>query len=203
MPDTAPPRHAAVVLAAGRSRRFGARKQLLRVDGESLLRRTARAVLATGPVDTCVVIDHDAADLRAALDGLDGLRCVECAADRMAVSLQAGLDAIDAGAAGALVVLADQPALSVARLRQLVQAWRGDTRRAVACRYAGVAGVPALLPRAWFRRLHGAAGDEGARAVLRAAGAEVVAIDAPELAFDIDTPADLERWLRSRPDVGG
>ncbi len=199
MPDRVPPRHAAVVLAAGHSRRFGARKQLLMVDGESLVRRAARVVLATAPVDTCVVIGPDAALVRAALDGLDGVRCIECGADRMAASLRAGLDALAADAAGALVVLADQPALSSARLGQLVETWRADVQRAVACRYRGMAGVPALLPRAWFPRLQGEHGDEGARSLLRAAGADVAGIDAPELAFDIDTPDDFARWLHARP----
>ncbi len=202
MPDRVPPRHAAVVLAAGRSRRFGSHKQLLVVDGEPLVRRAVRAVRVTAPVDTCVVIDRDAALVRAALDGLDGVRCIECAADRMASSLRAGLDALAADAAGALVVLADQPALSGARLGQLVDTWRADVQRAVASRYRGMVGVPALLPRSWFPRLQAEHGDEGARSLLRAAGADVAGIDAPELAFDIDTPSDFERWLRSRPDGG-
>lgn len=199
MPDAAAPRHAAVVLAAGRARRFGARKQLLVVDGEPLVRRAVRAVLATAPVDTCVVIDRDAGEVRAAVDAMTGVRCIECAADLMAASLRAGLDALAADAAGALVVLADQPALSSERLGQLVETWRADVQRAVACLYRGSVGVPALLPRAWFPRLQPVRGDEGARSLLRAAGADVIAIDAPELAFDIDTPDDFARWLHARP----
>ncbi len=199
MPEHRPPRHAAVVLAAGRSHRFGARKQLLLIDGEPLVRRAARAVLATRPLATRVVIGRDADDVRAALDGLD-LACIECDADRMAQSLRAGLAATDAGADGALVVLADQPALSALRLQQLVEAWQAGPERAVACRYDGIIGVPALLPRAWFTRWQGAGDDEGARALLRADADAVVAIDAAELAFDIDTPGDAARWLRSAPE---
>ncbi len=66
------PRHAVVLLAAGGSRRLGAPKQLVDVDGESLVRRAARAALATDPSQALVVVGAHAdavwsavADLRA------------------------------------------------------------------------------------------------------------------------------------------
>ncbi len=65
--------------------------------------------------------------------------------------------------------------------------------RAAASAYAGVLGVPALLPRAWFGEIAALRGNVGARALLRARADEVIAITAPDLASDIDTPADLAR----------
>ena len=53
--------------------------------------------------------------------------------------------------------------------------------------------MPALLPRAWFGDVAALRGDTGARALLRARRHEVLAIAAPELARDIDTPDDVER----------
>jgi CTP:molybdopterin cytidylyltransferase MocA len=110
----------------------------------------------------------------------------------MAASLAAGVDALDKRCEGALVVLTDQPALSPRHLQSIVETWQGAPRRAAASAYAGVLGVPALLPRAWFADVGALRGNVGARKLLRGRADEVVAIDAPELARDIDTPEDMK-----------
>ena len=199
MPESTSPRHAAIVLAAGRSRRFGSPKGLLVVEGETLVRRVVRSALATDPSRALVIVDAEATAIHAALQDIAGIEFIECDDDRMAGSLRAGLRALDGGIDAALVVLTDQPGLTATHLRALVNAWRASPTRAAASAYAGTRGVPAVLPRLWFARLLAAEGnDEGARALLRAPGADITDVDAPELAFDIDTPQDFERWLAMR-----
>jgi CTP:molybdopterin cytidylyltransferase MocA len=189
---SASPAHGAIVLAGGASHRLGRPKQLVEVDGEPLLRRAARALLATAPRRLVVVLGHAAPSMQAALAGLP-LRIVVAAdhAEGLSASLRRGIGALDADCAGALVALTDQPALDAAHLLALRDAWRAAPERAAASAYAGVLGVPALLPRAWFADVAGLAGDVGARALLRARADEVTAIAAPALARDLDTPADL------------
>ena len=190
MSGNLPPAHGAIVLAAGASTRLGHPKQLVEIDGESLLRRAAGAVLATAPVDCVVVVDAHAT-FEMALAGLDAriVRSPE-AATGMAASLRAGVAALDERADGALVVVTDQPALDARHLAALCATWRKAPRLAVASAYAGVVGVPALLPRSWFGEIGALRGDVGARDLLRSRD-DVVAIDAPALARDIDTPGDL------------
>lgn len=185
--------HGAILLAAGASRRLGRAKQLVELDGEPLLRRAARALVETRPLETLVVLGHDAERMRAALDELPVL-CVVATdhAEGMAASLRAGLAALDARCDGALVALTDQPALDADHLEALLDAWRAQPSRAAASAYAGVLGVPALLPRAWFDELAQLRGDVGARALLRARASGVVAVAAPALARDVDVEADLD-----------
>jgi molybdenum cofactor cytidylyltransferase len=182
--------HAAILLAAGASTRLGYPKQLIEVDGEALLRRAARALLATSPDELVVVLGHDASRMESMIEDLP-LRCVVAAdhASGMSASLRAGIDSLSPASAGALVALTDQPALDLAHLLALRDAWRLAPARAVASAYAGVVGVPALLPRAWFAEVSRIGGDVGARALLRARN--VVAIEAPALERDIDLPSDL------------
>ncbi len=145
--------HGAVLLAAGASRRLGHAKQLIEIDGEPLLRRAARALLATQPLECVVVLGHDAERMRAALAGWPVREVL--AADHeegLSASLRAGVAALDARCAGALVALTDQPALQVDHLLALCDAWRAQPQRAVASAYADVLGVPALLPRDLVRR---------------------------------------------------
>ena len=184
-------RHGAIVLAAGASTRLGRPKQLVAIAGEPAVRHIVRNVLATSPLDVVVVLGHDAARVVTALDGLAArtLRIDDFAAG-MAASLIAGVAALDARCDGALVVLTDQPALGADHLAALCEAWRATPDRAVASAYAGVLGVPALLPRSWFAEIATLRGDRGARDLLRGRD-DVVAIAAESLARDIDTPDDL------------
>jgi CTP:molybdopterin cytidylyltransferase MocA len=182
--------HGAIVLAAGASRRLGRPKQLLEIDGEPLLRRAVRAVLATAPRE-CIVVLDDAAPFDSVLDALD-VRIVRIAeaATGMAASLRAGVAALDAACDGALVVLTDQPALDERHLEALCTVWRAAPAFAIASAYAGVIGVPALLPRSWFDGVAALSGDVGARELLRSRP-DVIAIPSPALARDIDTPRDV------------
>lgn len=196
------PRHALVLLAAGGSRRLGEPKQLLRVGDETLVRRAARLGLATTPAEAVVVcgahadaVWEEVADLP-----LRRIVCTQWEAG-LGESLALGLGALSGDLDGALVLLCDQPALEAGHLLALREAWRTDPLRAAASAYAGVLGVPALLPRSWFAALAGGGHDRGARDLLRAHADQVHAVAAPPLAQDIDTPAQV-RGLTG-PSLGG
>ena len=184
------PAHGLVLLAAGASRRLGRAKQLVLVDGETLVHRAARCALATAPLDGVIVLGHAAGAVGAAVATLP-LRHVVADdwRDGMGASLARGVHALDTRCDGVLVVLCDQPALSAAHCTALVEAWRGNSASAAASAYAGVLGVPAVLPRAWLLEPDALTGDRGARALLRERAVTPVA--APQLSHDIDSAADL------------
>lgn len=185
--------HAVIVLAAGGSSRLGQPKQLLVHCGETLVRRAARLALSTGPSDAVIVIGAHAKSIFAEVQNLP-LRRIDCADWRsgMSASLRTGLGALAADCAGALIMACDQLTLTSAHLDALCAAWRTQPQRTVASHYAGRLGIPALLPRSWFKELQQqAAGDHGARSLLAAKRDEVSAIANESLAFDIDRPEDL------------
>lgn len=195
------PRHALVLLAAGGSRRLGQPKQLLRLDGETLVHRAARLGLATAPAEAIVVCGANADAVWAGLADLP-LRKIACSAWEAGLgeSLAVGLGALSPDIDGALVLLCDQPALGASHLLALRDAWRGDPTRAAASEYAGVLGVPALLPRRWFAPLAEGGHDHGARDLLRAHADQVHAVPAPSLADDVDTPEQASGL--TRPSLG-
>ena len=70
--DPATPRVAAIVLAAGRSTRMGAENKLLAdIGGKPMVRRVVETALASQARPVLVVTGHMAADVGAALAGLD------------------------------------------------------------------------------------------------------------------------------------
>ena len=189
-------RHGTVLLAAGASRRLGRPKQTLLIDGEPLVARMAGMALATDPRALVVSLGAQAGAVRRALGDLGDdprVRCVEAPdwARGMGASLRSGLDALPDDCDAALVLLCDQPALTLAHLERLLAAWRAHPVRASASAYAGVLGVPAVLPRAWWPSIDGGS-DRGARELLRARAAEISAVAAAGLERDLDTPIDLD-----------
>ncbi len=194
-------RVAAVLLAAGASRRLGAPKQLLRDhDGTYLIARLADAALAAGFAPVIVVLGANAAETREALATRD-VRCVENAtwSDGMASSIRAGV--VAAGNVDALLLLAcDQPAVHTAHLRALHDAWQAHGARVVST-YDGVHGIPAIWPRADFADLRALTGDRGAKGLLRG---DEHAVPVAGGALDLDAPADVVRWraLEASPGAG-
>ncbi len=198
-------RHAAIVLAAGRSVRFGTPKQLLLFRGEPLLRRAARHALETGASPVFVVLPCRSDSGPAFLETLAGLRTVPVPNSEyrsgMGSSLRAGMEALRAWEEHAaetadrvLLLVADQPLVAVEHLRRLLTEPAPDG--IAAADYNSRLGVPAVFGREHFAALAAARGDEGARPLLRTLPAAAVAM--PEAALDIDTPEDL-RLLTERP----
>lgn len=181
--------HAAIVLAAGRSRRLGRPKQLLRVDGVSLLRRTVAAVLATQPVLVGVVLAADAPAVAAEIAGLPVVTWFNPMPDAgLSGSLRVAARALAAHAGPTLIVGVDQPCLGTDHLEALLQAGRvhgGD----VVTGYGPAFGIPARVIAATLAQAVDLSGDGGLKRLWLAAPPQRVQADA--LGFDLDTPADL------------
>lgn len=180
------PRHACLLLAAGFSRRLGFDKALCaHPAGGTLIEHVVRAGAATCPSEFLVVRQPGQELPVGARERVRRIIC-HAAQEGMAASLRAGLEALDPLVDGVLVLLLDQPALVSTHLQRLLDRWRCAPTVAVASAYAGIAGVPALLPRDWFADLRALQGDTGARELLRAGTRPVDLVQAEALAQDVD-----------------
>ena len=193
---------AALILAAGESRRFGEPKQLADWGGRPLLEYVAGRTAEWPQVDEVyAVLGAEAEQIMEQAD-LSGVTVVENLDWRegIASSLRAGLDALlgDRDAGAALVVLADQPMVPPAAVERLFEARRRSGRPVILPRYRFLRGHPVLLDRwLWPRLVAGLEGDQGARNLFLAhpEWVEEVTIgeDPPR---DIDTREDLNRLRR-------
>lgn len=183
---------AAVVLAAGRARRFGATKQVASVAGRPLVAHAVVAALAAGADDVVVVVGHDGARVRDALPDDARVRTVDNPdhAAGQSTSLRAGLAALGDDMTAAVILLADEPTIDAAVIEQVVEAWRehGGAARA---NYADGPGHPVVFDRSLWPRLDAAVfGDRGARDLFDELPVTEVAVVglAP---LDVDAPDDL------------
>jgi molybdenum cofactor cytidylyltransferase len=199
IPPAVPPHTGLVILAAGASRRLGQPKQLLAVSGVPLLSRAIEAALAVPAVWPVVVVLGAHAEL---IRPLAARRPVLVAdnpawAEGMASSLRVGLDTLLTFAPrleAAIFALCDQPAFSSAVIERLLAERAATGASVVAARYAGHLGAPALITKRHFPVLTQLVGDEGARQLFaRLPPEDLAGVDCPELAFDLDTPADLQQ----------
>lgn len=181
---------AGLLLAAGAGTRMGRPKALLREpDGRSWLLRSANALLDGGCAPVIVALGAAAEEALPLLDGTGATPVVAADwAEGMGASLRAGLRAVDATSAEAvLVTLVDLPDVDAAVVRRVVTAGAGPAAL-VRASYDGRAGHPVLLGRDhWAGVAAVAVGDRGARAYL--AGRAVVEVECGDLAtgHDVDT----------------
>jgi molybdenum cofactor cytidylyltransferase len=195
-----PGKVAALVLAAGQSRRMGRQNKLLApVDGKPLVAHMVDAVLGSRAGPVVVVTGHEEDAVRAAL----GERPVIWAhnphfAEGLSTSLKAGLDALPEDVEGVLVALGDMPRVKSAQIDRLIAAFNPSEGRAIVLpTVRGKRGNPVLFASRFIPALREVAGDVGGRHLLGQHADEVVEIEMEDDAalLDIDTPAALDALI--------
>jgi molybdenum cofactor cytidylyltransferase len=189
---------AAIVLAAGRATRFGAQKLLAPFGTSTVVRTVVDTVRAAG-VDYLVVVGGPGGGaIRASVGGPSVVWTENAAPERgLSSSVATGVAAIPPNVGAALVVLGDQPTVSVHVIERVVTAWRQGGGPVVAPRYRGLRGNPVLFDSAMFAVLGALVGEHGARDLIASDPTQVTMVDVSEPPpMDIDTPADYDELLR-------
>lgn len=179
----------AIVLAAGLSRRMGAAKLALPVDGVPMLARTIATVRQAGLPILLVTGAHAEAVLSAAGD-LPAVHA-DRHAEGLAESLKTGLRAAPPTWDAALVILGDMPFVAAETLTTLAAALAAGAPAVVPVAQ-GRRGNPAGFARRTWPALLALSGDQGARPLLDSLGVTDVAIDDRGIHRDIDVPDDLK-----------
>lgn len=187
-----------ILLAAGRSRRFGADKLLHAAPyGRCIAEVAAGKLLAACDRALAVVGPHSSDQLRDRLRRT-GLELVEAADAElgMGATLAAGVKAVPR-AAGWVVALADMPAIQSTSVAGVAQALRGGAVLAAPF-HCGRRGHPVGFSARWFEPLVSLTGDSGARGLLDTFPDQLtcVEVDDPGVLFDVDTAADLPHLRR-------
>jgi molybdenum cofactor cytidylyltransferase len=188
------PKVFSIVLAAGSSTRYGTTKQLCEIDGVTLVRRACELAEEISGASSLLVAGHDWQAVTRACEPLAGfvLRN-ERPNDGIGNSLSLAARALPQTADAAFVLLADQPLISAAHLRAMLDLWSGAENEIIATAFAATQGPPVLFPRACFAALAMLEGDQGAKQLLNDDRFKVQTVRFEAAALDIDRPQDLQQ----------
>lgn len=199
---------AAVILAAGRSRRMAPHNKLLIADrsGKPMIARVVDNVLSSKARPILVVTGHQAAEIDEALGGRP-VRRVHAAdyGEGLSASLKAGIAAVPPEAAAAIVCLGDMPLVTGRVIDRLLEAYDADEGRLIVLpTFRGKQGNPMLWDRRFFPEIMQISGDSGARSLIAKHLEHVTEVEIGEDAVlrDFDTTEALASLPpRLRPEI--
>ncbi len=189
------PHTAAIVLAAGQSKRYGSNKLLRHLPaGNTLIGHTVDTAEAAGCDPIIVVTGAYETELKKALTG----RKVEFVFNEnwptgMGSSIARGIRALmnqPEPPAAFFILVADQPGLHADLLRQMMARFEALSPAAIRCNYGTSWGPPVLFSISLAEELSQLSGEQGARSVLSKYQDKVLEVPFPEGKHDIDKPDD-------------
>lgn len=196
MGDTSTMHVAALLLAAGSSRRLGRPKQLLPFRGATLLDATIETVTGFGLAQTLVTLGGAAPEVRETVE-LSDVDVVDSLhhSDGCSSSIVSALGAIDPSVDGFLLFLGDQPGVPTAAVEALLRTAASGAEIAVVD-YNDGTGHPFWFARSMFGPLGNLHGDKAVWKLLESGRFETahVRVDA-DIPLDVDTWDDYERLL--------
>ncbi len=158
---------AALVLAAGRSRRMAPMNKLLVADdkGTPMVARVVDNILASHARPVIVVTGHEHERVEAALAGRPVIFAhAPDYAEGLSASLKAGLAALPPEAEGVVICLGDMPLVAGAMIDRLLAAFDPEEGRAIVMpTFRGKQGNPMLWDRRFLPEMMAITGDVGAR----------------------------------------
>jgi molybdenum cofactor cytidylyltransferase len=188
---------AAIVLAAGQSRRMGRPKMILPWGSTTVIGRVVSVLAEAGVPETVVVTGGARQEVEAALENT-GVRLVhnpDFVEGEMTRSLQIGLESLGEGVEAALVVLGDQPQIEAVVVRRILQEHLDSGASLVVPSFRMRRGHPWLITRSLWAKVLALQPPQTLRDFLQAQAGRIhyCEVTSPSVLMDLDTPDDYER----------
>ena len=192
---------AAIILAAGESSRFGKSKQLLSINGKSLLERIVHEALEANCSPTLVILGADAEEMEREIDATRAVVIKNEYWKRgIATSIRVAIQNLIENARrtdAAILLVCDQPFVDARIIRGLIELHEKTQKPIVASSYAGTLGVPALFDRSCFNGLLALEEESGAKSLILSKPDDVAVFQFPGGEIDIDTAEDWQAFLQN------
>ena len=191
-------RIACIVLAAGKSTRFGTNKLLAPLVDRPLLVHTLDAIPRSCFSQMVAVVSDPEVET---LCRRHGVKTVAYQGGPQSQSIRLGLEAIQ-DADGCLFVLGDQPLCSSDSIRRLVSDFQAQPKAVHRLAYQGQPSSPTLFPSRLFPALKKLTGEHGGMAAVGDTPVWYTEAAGPQELWDADTPEKLSRiqqYLQAHP----
>lgn len=189
-----------IILAAGASSRMGAPKQLLLVEGKTLIKRISEMALDTPCHPIVTVLGSNRALIRKELEKMP-ITVIDNPQWEKGISSSIKMGLVGAYMTqkeidAAIFLTVDMPFVSVDLINSMIEkATKNPDSQIVACSYENQVGIPVLFKRTLFNDLLELKGDEGAKKVVLKNKKSTLLIDFPEGKFDLDTIDEYRNFV--------
>lgn len=193
---------AIIILAGGSSSRLGKPKQLVKFQGESLIKQAVKTALQTACNPIIVVTGFLHEEL---LDEVENLP-VQIShnpdwKEGMGSSIRAGITALKQlenqnSVDAVLFLLCDQPLIPSEHLNVLITQFYQHKRSIVATGYADTQGVPAIFDKSFFSVLENLPGNRGAQSLFKQYQDQLIVVPFEGAAIDVDTEEDYAKLIK-------
>ena len=187
-----------ILLAAGKSSRFGQMKQLINYHGKPLIRYIAKTALTAGLSPVIAVTGFEAASVTQAIEDLPiTITLNHRWQDGQSSSLQAGLRCMPKGTSAVLFLLVDQPQVTVSLIKALSRFFDAEKAPIIAPIVNGQRTNPVLFEKVTFPELMKIRGDVGGKMIFDKFEEKFLPWHDERLLLDLDTPDDINKILYS------
>ena len=195
---------AGLLLAAGASTRMGQPKQLLRLEGETLLARMLGEVLGSDLDLVVLVLGYQAQEIKRSLGSHlkhPKLRIIENRSylDGISTSIVTGLSELENIFDHVMIILADMPLINSSLINLLLHQYLASPLQLGAVKLIGRRSHPVIVGRQFYDELRQLKGDVGARDLFLKYADRVCLVE-PEEDYDdvdIDTMEEYLEFKRS------
>ena len=190
-----------IILAAGRSSRFGEPKQLLLWKGEPMIRHVATIALKAGLSPVVVVVGSLGVEVEAVINDLP-VRIVNNKdwMTGISSSIKVGITALPKEIGGAVFLQVDQPHIPTLLIKSLIEAHQITLNPIIAPQIDGQRGNPVLFDACTFLRLLSLEGDVGGRVLFGQFPVQWLTWHDSNLLMDIDSLEDYQKFLGIYPE---
>jgi molybdenum cofactor cytidylyltransferase len=183
---------AAIILAAGRSRRMGKFKPLLPFGNQTVIESCVSNFRTANVAEIVVVLGRSAEAVREQLSAASVAFVTNPNPDsEMSASIGLGVNALTDMARAVLITPVDHPAIHPETIGLLMEKWRGGAKL-IQPEFQGKGGHPVLIDLSYRDELKRLDSDAGLRGFFKKHRADVLRlpVDSPFVARDMDTWED-------------
>jgi len=189
-----------LILAAGSSSRMGSIKQLLSINGKTLLQHTLDLSTKIKSTRTLCVLGAHAEEIMQKVDGKN----VEFIINKnhklgLSASIISGIEYLQKEKIpfdGLFILLADQPAIKEDYYDEMMRLFDEKRMKIIASNYGNTLGVPAIFPAIFTNDLLQITGDKGAKEFLQKNKRSTLSPQTLVNLLDIDTPKDYKNFIK-------
>ncbi len=191
---------AVLVLAAGNSSRMQTPKQLLKIGDKTLIEHVLEKAKAISKNPIFCVLGANALLIQEKISSENVVFIInKNYKEGLSSSIVSGIDYLEKNHPtidGVLILLADQPAIEIYYLENLIQLFNQQVAKIIVSKYPENVGVPAIFPKEFFQELQTLQGDFGAKEFLKNNKNNCVFSNFNATLIDLDTKSDYENYRK-------